>query len=110
MDLIDKGWHRNILEEYNGPHDVVLVCADGETVKAHKVVLALYSSLLWEVFTSGGEEEEEGEERLVILLPQFPANLVTACMTLLYKGEVVLRNWAESVEIGICLSNFFPPD
>ena len=80
MDSIDRGWHGKILGEYTGPQDLVLVCADGETVVAHKVVLALYSNLLWDIFTSGGQEE--GEERLVILLPQFPASLVRACVTL----------------------------
>ena len=65
MGSIDRGWHGKILGEYTGPHDVVLVCAHGETVEAHKVVLALYSTQLWEIFTSGGEEEE----RLVILPP-----------------------------------------
>ena len=41
MDSIDGGWHGKILGEYTGPHDVVLVCAHGETGEAHKVVLAL---------------------------------------------------------------------
>ena len=99
-----RGWHGKILGEYTGPYDVALVCANGETVDAHKVVFALYSTLLWEIFSSGGGEEE-GEETLVILLPQFPANLVRACMDLLYKGEVVLSRRTDNVEIGDCLSN-----
>ena len=101
MGSIDRGWHGKILGEYTGPHDVVLVCAHGETVEAHKVVLALYSTQLWEIFTSGGEEEE----RLVILLPQFPASLVRACVTLLYKGNVEIERATDNVEIGICLSS-----
>ena len=82
MDPIAREWHGKILGEYKGPCDVALVCDRGETVEAHKMVLALYSTMLEEIFTSG--EEEEGQ--LVILLPKFPANLVRSCMALLYKG------------------------
>ena len=84
---------RRYPNERNDPY-IAIMCANGETVDAHKVVLALHSTLLWEMFSSGGEEEE----RLVILLPQFPANLVRSCMALLYKGKVVLRNGHEMLK------------
>ena len=104
MDPIAWEWHGKILGEYKGPCDVALVCDRGETVEAHKMVLALYSTMLEEIFTSG--EKEEGEEgQLVILLPNFPANLVRSCMALLYKGEVEFKKRVDSIEIGICLSN-----
>ena len=100
MGSLFQGWGKNILSNYKGSHDVEVVCALGEKTGLHKVVLALYSNPLGEVLLN-----MEEEEKLVIILPNFPAYLVKMCVALLYKGEVALTNKADYARVGMCLSN-----
>ena len=95
-----QGWGKNILSNYKGSHDVEVVCALGKKIGLHKVALALYSSLLGEVLLN-----MEEEEKLVIILPNFPATLVKMCVALMYEGEVALKNQADYVRVDVCLSN-----
>ena len=104
MGSLFQGWGKNILSNYKGSHDVELVCAHGEKIGLHKVVLALNSTLLGEVLLN------MEEEKLVIIMPNFPAHLVKMCVALLYKGEVVLKNKADYARVDMCLSNMLGVD
>merc|ERR1712129_623495 len=63
--------------------DVTLVCEDGDTIKAHKVVLSIHSDFLREII----EQEEDTD---LIIVPQLTFVSIKMMMDFLYSGIMTL--------------------
>ena len=63
--------------------DITLVCEDGERIKAHKVILCMYSKLLRDAL----EEEEDVD---LIIVPHLSFNNIKMMLEFLYSGRMTL--------------------
>ena len=66
--------------------DVTLICSDGESVPAHKCVLAASSPYFKALFSGPWEETQSGQLKM-----NYPMNIIKAVLSFLYTGKVNVK-------------------